>query len=313
MIEKEEKDDAVKNEAVAPVDATPNEAVVEEVSAETAVEAENTEDQVVDEVEMEEPGAESGEEEAADNSMEDLRLDPTIIEEEGEEENNDEEKEMEEDAPDLTDAFDILNIFNEEASSSELGAGVHERVKLITVDPERRKDNNGNLVKKQLFLKFKKFTKEGVDVGEKEISFFLIDSAKDSAVNNLYTFIAQTRELLSVFLTEEEITESFDPLSVLYDGDNDDREDDAVCEDFTYDLIKKRVLKKEKSFTDVETAICQQFTELLKDKIGFDSKSFRLKLEESSDAKYIQIPRFDRFVEPAGVPKEESVLYTNAK
>jgi hypothetical protein len=52
-------------------------------------------------------------------------------------------------------AFDILNIFNEQASSSEL-AGVHERVRLITIDPERRKDNNGNLIKKQLFLKFKK-------------------------------------------------------------------------------------------------------------------------------------------------------------
>jgi hypothetical protein len=51
------------------------------------------------------------------------------------------------------DAFDILNIFNEQASSSELG--VHERVRLITIDPERRKDNNGNLIKKQLFLSSK--------------------------------------------------------------------------------------------------------------------------------------------------------------
>jgi hypothetical protein len=33
----------------------------------------------------------------------------------------------------------------------------------------------------------------------------------------------------------------------------------------------------------------------LADKIGFDSKSFRLKLEES-DAKYIQIPRYDTSV-----------------
>jgi hypothetical protein len=47
----------------------------------------------------------------------------------------------------------------------------------------------------------------------------------------------------------------------------------------------------------------------LADKIGFDSKSFRLKLEES-DAKYIQIPRYDRSVEKAGVEKEDSVLYT---
>lgn len=211
------------------------------------------------------------------------------------------------------DVFDILNIFNEQASSSELGAGVHERIRLITIDPERRKDNNGNLIKKQLFLKFKKFNKEGVDIGEKDISFFLIDSAKDSAINNLHLFLSQTRELLSVFLEEEEINKGFDPLAVLYDADNDDREDDDVAEDYKYDVIKKKVLKKEKSFTDVEEAICSQFTKLLENKIGFDSTSFRLKLEESKDAKYIQIPRFDRFVEKAGVSKEESVLYTNTK
>lgn len=211
------------------------------------------------------------------------------------------------------DVFDILNIFNEQASSSELGAGVHERIKLITVDPERRKDNNGNPIKKQLFLKFKKFNKEGVDIGEKDISFFLIDSAKESAINNLHLFLSQTRELLSVFLSEEEITAGFDPLAVLYDADNDDREEDDVAEDYKYDVIKKKVLKKEKSFTDVEEAICAQFTDLLKDKIGFDSKPFRLKLEESKDAKYIQIPRFDRFVEKAGISKEESVLYLNTK
>lgn len=210
-------------------------------------------------------------------------------------------------------AFDILNMFTEQASSSELGAGVHERVKLVSVDPERRKDNNGLLIKKQLFLKFKKFSKEGVDVGEKEVSFFVIEPAKDSAINNLYTFLAQTRELLSIFLTEDEITEGFDPLSVLYDADNDDREEDVVGEDFKYDVIKKKVLKTEKSFVAVETAICSQFTKLVKDKVGFDSKSFRLKLEESTDGKYIQIPRFDRFVEKAGVSKEDSVLYTNAK
>jgi hypothetical protein len=36
----------------------------------------------------------------------------------------------------------------------------------------------------------------------------------------------------------------------------------------------------------VESAICDQFNKFLSDKIGFDSKAFRLKLEESKDAKY---------------------------
>lgn len=205
------------------------------------------------------------------------------------------------------DALDILNIFNEESSSTGLEAGVHERVKLISVDPERRKDNNGNLIKKQLFLKFKKFNKDGTDVGEKEISFFLIDPARDSAISNLHLFLAQTTELLSLFLTEEEIEEGFDPLKVLFDKDNHDEED------YTFDLIKKKVLKKASQFNELEEAICNQFYTLIEDKVGFDSTSFRLRLEESKDAKYIQIPRFDRFVEKAGIKKEDSVLYINAK
>ena len=211
------------------------------------------------------------------------------------------------------DAFDILNIFNEQASSSELSAGVHERVRLITIDPERRKDNSGNLIKKQLFLKFKKFNKEGVDVGEKDVSFFMVDPTKDSAIDNLHAFLSQTKELLSLFLSNEEIKAGFDPLAVLYNADNDDREDEAVEEDFKYDSLKKKVMKKEKNYTDVELAICDQFSKLLADKVGFDSVPFRLKLEESKDSKYVQIPRFDRFVEKAGVAKEESVLYTNLK
>lgn len=213
----------------------------------------------------------------------------------------------------MNDAFDILNIFNEQASSSELGAGVHERVRLITIDPERRKDNNGNLIKKQLFLKFKKFNKEGVDVGEKDISFFLVDPAKESAIDNLHAFLSQTKEILSLYLSSEEISAGFDPLAILYDADNDDRDEEDVIADFKYDFLKKKVMKKEKNFTDVELAICAQFNALLADKVGFDSMPFRLKLEESSDAKYIQIPRFDRFVEKAGIAKEESVLYTNLK
>jgi hypothetical protein len=47
-------------------------------------------------------------------------------------------------------------------------------------------------------------------------------------------------------LTSEEISKGFDP-AVLYDSDNDDREDDAVEEDFKYDSLKKKVMKKEKT------------------------------------------------------------------
>jgi hypothetical protein len=66
----------------------------------------------------------------------------------------------------------------------------------------------------------------------------LVDPSKES-IDNLHAFLSQTKELLSLFLTSEK-SERFRPLAVLYDSDNDDREDDAVEEDFKYDSLKKK-------------------------------------------------------------------------
>ena len=208
------------------------------------------------------------------------------------------------------DDFDILNIFSEQASSSELGAGIHERVRLISASGERRKDSNGNLVKKQLFLKFKKFSKDNVDLGEKEISFFIVDASKDTAINNLLNFTAQVTEILSLFYTPTELEEKFDPFGrVFYNADNDDRDEEAVKADYHNTKIKKAVIKNEKGFTAVQAAICTDAAALLAPFCGFEGPIFRLKLVESDDNKYIEIPRFDPFVEKAGVDKESSVLY----
>ena len=214
------------------------------------------------------------------------------------------------DDDDDDDDFDILNIFSEQASSSELGAGVHERVRLISASGERRKDSNGNLVKKQLFLKFKKFSKDNVDLGEKEISFFIVDASKDTAINNLLNFTAQVTEILSLFYTPTELEEKFDPFGrVFYNADNDDRDEEAVKADYHNTKIKKAVIKNEKGFTAVQAAICADAAALLAPFCGFEGPIFRLKLVESDDNKYIEIPRFDPFVEKAGVDKESSVLY----
>lgn len=214
------------------------------------------------------------------------------------------------DSDDDDDDFDILNIFSEQASSSELGAGIHERVRLISASGERRKDSNGNLVKKQLFLKFKKFSKDNVDLGEKEISFFIVDASKDTAINNLLNFTAQVTEILSLFYTPTELEEKFDPFGrVFYNADNDDRDEEAVKADYHNTKIKKAVIKNEKGFTAVQAAICTDAAALLAPFCGFEGPIFRLKLVESDDNKYIEIPRFDPFVEKAGVDKESSVLY----
>lgn len=205
-------------------------------------------------------------------------------------------------------SFDITEIFSQEAKSSELSAGIHEDVVLFSIDPERRKDNTGKLIKKQLYLKFKKYNKEGEDIGEKDISFFLIDAARDSAIRNLHSLLAQTKEILSLYYTEAELDVKFNPLGVLYD-ESENKTEEELNILFDYEGIKKNVLKKSSLFVKVENELCAQFYSLLEDKIGFESLKFRLRLEESKDAKYVQLPAFERFAESQEVTKEDSLLY----
>jgi hypothetical protein len=53
------------------------------------------------------------------------------------------------------------------------------------------------LSRNSCFLSSKKFNKEGVDIGEKDVSFFLVDPSR-SSIDNLHAFLSQTKELLSI-------------------------------------------------------------------------------------------------------------------
>jgi len=197
--------------------------------------------------------------------------------------------------------INILDMFANEASSSELEAGVHENVRLVSISTEKRHDNNGNPIKKQLYLRFKKYDAEGNDVGEKDISFFLLDPARDSVMSNMMTFILQTREILQIFYEDSEITEKFDPIRAVW-------ADTHKEEFYTYDALKGKVLKKAAQYKAIESAVCTQFEDLLEPMIGFDSSFFRFKLVESTDAKYIELPRYDRFIERVSIERKNSEL-----
>jgi hypothetical protein len=57
------------------------------------------------------------------------------------------------------------------------------------------------LSRNSCFLSSKKFNKEGVDIGEKDV--FFVDPSKESAIDNLHAFSFTTKEFC--FLTSEEI------------------------------------------------------------------------------------------------------------
>lgn len=201
--------------------------------------------------------------------------------------------------------FNIDDLFKEVTSSGNLGEGVHDNVRLISIDISKRKDKNNKPLKMQLFLKFKKYDKDNNDIGEKEISFFMLDAAKNTVISNLITYLVQVKSILAIYCTEEAIL-AFDPLNALIEATADE---DVKDEDLQEDVIRKTYLKKSSGFKVIEEAIKNQFFALLEDKIGTDSDFIRLKLEESRDGKYIQIPHFNQFVEKMEVKKIDSLLY----
>lgn len=202
--------------------------------------------------------------------------------------------------------FNLDDIFNDVTSSTSLGEGVHEKVRLVSIDTSKRRDKNNKPIKMQLWLKFRKYDNDESILGEKEISFFMIDPSKNSAINNIITYLEQLQAILSTYMTPEEISAGFDPLNAVVDAKSDD---DYKEEDLHSDNIKTTYLKPTAAYKTLQEAIKEQFFALLKDKIGADSTPFRLKLEESRDGKYIQIPHFDQFIERSDVAKDKSELY----
>jgi hypothetical protein len=211
--------------------------------------------------------------------------------------------------------FNFENLFEEEITSNSLSAGIHENVKLISVDVTKRKDFNGKTIKKQLFLKFKKYTEEGEDIGEKEIDFFLLDPEKKDVIKHLKNYLDQVLQLLRVYYTDDELFEGekplFDPYATLYDPKihNLGEREDGMDSDFAYDNIKKKVLDKNIKYKEISEAINNNIYELLKDRIGVKSRPFRLKLIESKDGEFIQIPLYSDFIERSDISKEDSKLY----
>lgn len=202
--------------------------------------------------------------------------------------------------------FNIDDIFSDVTSSTSLGEGVHENVKLVSIDISKRKDRNNKPIKMQTWLKFKKYSKTGEDIGEKEISFFMLDPTKESVINNTILYMQQLQSIMQIFITEEEMDSRFDPLREVIDPDNDKEIEDK---DLDSEVIKGTFLTKTAQFKLLEEAIKTQFNEVMKDHIGVNSSSFRLKLEESRDGKYIQIPMFADFIEKLDVKKDSSTLY----
>jgi len=199
----------------------------------------------------------------------------------------------------------LKDLLKKKIRATELEAGVHENVYLVSMDIKDRKDHTGNKIKKQMFLMFKQVDGKGEIVGQREISFFIVDPIKEYALDNLIEFIKQTKEILSPYMAEDEIKKKFNPAKVLYD--KGEKQTDTNEKEFEYDNIKNSRLKKLSNYAKVEDAVKKQAMKLIGKQLGFDSVPLRFKLVEDKN-KYVQIPRFGAFIEPMEITRKDSLI-----
>jgi len=193
--------------------------------------------------------------------------------------------------------------------SVELPEGIHENVYLESVEKGELTNSFGTENKKHLYIKFNKVGKDGNVEGHFTLSFFKIDTDRDSALYNLSTFLKRIKEVALLFYTEDQFYKKFDPLALLLDEEEDAAD---VQDEFLYDNIKDKRFEHVSNISKIEMAAAQLAEKILEKKTGEDGEPLRILLDKNPKTDYVEIPRFSEFVEPMKVAKKVSVLY-NAK
>jgi len=202
--------------------------------------------------------------------------------------------------------FDFSKILKS-GRSVDLPEGIHENMYLASVDKGEEKNSLGVENKKHLYIKFNKEGKDGNVEGNFNLSFFKLDPDRDSALFALGKFLKKIKEVAMLYYTEDEFYKKFDPLQSLVDED-----EDLEKKDFMYVNIKKTRFVHTSNFSVVEKEAAILAEKLLEKKAGEDGSRLRIRLEKNMKTNYVEIPRYNDFVELMSVTKKDSVLY-NAK
>jgi len=191
--------------------------------------------------------------------------------------------------------------------SIDLPEGMHENMYLASVDKGEEKNSLGVENKKHLYIKFNKEGKDGNIEGNFNLSFFKLDPDRDSALFALGKFLKKIKEVAMLYYTEEEFYKKFDPMQSLLK-----EEEEVDSKDFMYNNIKKTRFVHTSNFSVVEKEAAILAEKLLEKQIGEEGARLRIRLEKNIKTNYVEIPRYNDFVELMSVTKKDSVLY-NAK
>jgi hypothetical protein len=197
----------------------------------------------------------------------------------------------------------LLNNLMDNARKAEIGFGVHADCVITKVSNEKRKNKDGQVVKRNSYTMIGKLNSEGKVVAEREISFFNLDSASEYVYGNWFTQL-------------EQLTAIVDTLVPVGKKDKWANALDAIAEEFEFEAETKEELEAEltevltdkKLCVEYTTAVWNAYVEILTPIVGVESQPIRFKCVYDKSGKYLQQPRFDGFVESMEVDADDSRL-----
>jgi hypothetical protein len=175
---------------------------------------------------------------------------------------------------------------------ADLTADIHDNCRITRVDPNPRKNRNGEVIKRNLFITFAKF-KEDKKIGETELSWWTPDPTSEFFIINLRMFCFQIIDILKAFMSYDEAVDKFKDVFSEFEDITD-----------TVDIESKKWKKSEvKSLMEKLNSI---FSEAIKPYINSSEQPLRVKMVPNYKGEDTDIPSKGSFVEP--MIKKESDL-----
>jgi hypothetical protein len=179
----------------------------------------------------------------------------------------------------------LLSQLLEKTRKAEIGFGIHENCRLLSIDNNERTSREGDVINKVCYLKFAKYSEKGEVIGEKEISWFGLDATSEYTASRFITQLEQLTAILDTYLGEDvkKWEEFFDEVLKSNEVEHTMEAFEFMCQD--PDKLEA-----------VTKLIYEGFEKLLAPKIGKNSQPIALKIVFDKNGKYLQQPSFGAFV-----------------
>jgi len=202
----------------------------------------------------------------------------------------------------------LLQNLMSNARKADIGFGIHTNCVILSVSNDKRKNKDGEVVKRNCYTTIGQLDKSGNVTGEKTVSWFNLDNKSEYVYSNFFTQLDQVTSIVDTYypLDKKDVWED----AFLAICEEEEIEVGANAEEFEANLTEAMADKA--TCTNVLTAVGDVYAELIGKVCGKDSQPVRFKVVYDKSGKYLQQPKFEAFIESMEVSDEDSKLRISA-